>query len=55
MKLSIRSWLVALILICMPFVHAFAAGSPRTVVDIDPGWKFIKKDLPDAEQIATDD
>ncbi len=32
-----------------------AADFPRQVIDLNPGWKFIRQDVPQAELAATDD
>jgi beta-galactosidase len=52
-KLSIR--FSALVLLFVFATGVFGAESPRTVVDLNPGWKFIKQDVPSAEQSSFDD
>jgi beta-galactosidase len=45
--------IVVIALLSVAVVHA--ADSPRTVIDLNPGWKFIRQDVAGAEQNAFDD
>jgi beta-galactosidase len=49
-----RILLVALLSLALSRM-AIAADSPRQVIDLNPGWKFIRQDVPGAEQNAFDD
>jgi beta-galactosidase len=55
MNFSIRSGIAALCLLSSIVVQAALADSPRIVTDLDSGWKFIKQDVPSAEQNQFDD
>jgi beta-galactosidase len=47
--------LIAILAMCAAAKVARASDSPRIVTDLDPGWKFIKQDVPSAQQMETDD
>jgi beta-galactosidase len=49
-----RLFWILLLSLALPGL-ANAADSPRIVVDLDPGWKFIREDVPGAEQNSFDD
>jgi beta-galactosidase len=52
--LKIRFALMALLSIAVSHM-AKAADSPRLVVGLNPGWRFIRQDAPGAEQNSFDD
>ena len=55
MNNSIRSCLLALALLIIAIAPTLGADSPRTVVDLNLGWKFLREDAPGAEQNQFDD
>jgi beta-galactosidase len=48
-------FLTLVLLVLFTSRAAGAADSPRQVIDLNPGWKFIREDVEKAEQPATDD
>jgi beta-galactosidase len=54
MNSIIRYWLFAIAVMGLS-VSSLAAESPRVVVDLNAGWRFIKADVPDAANDTMDD
>jgi len=53
MNAAMKLMLLAIVLSISSLARA--ADSPRQVIDLNPGWKFIREDVVNAEQAALDD
>ena len=52
---STRFWLFTVMFLTLSSALTNAADSPRSVIDLNPGWKFIRQDEQGCEVNAFDD